>query len=136
MFGRQGNRFFVNSADAIGRSDVDRLFGNAATESGSLGGSIPLTMVVEQLGPDAVVGTVAIRRMFEGLYAAEKGKMIGAERARQLLRPFEVDYWRPGTGAVPVSYVSSLSCYAAACDTSRTEGIALRSKNLLKGRAK
>lgn len=123
MLGEQGTRFYVNSAAAIGRDAVDSLFRSAADWHGS----IPMTMVEEELGPDAVVGCVAIRREFEALYAAATGTEVGAERARQLLRNFKKTTWH----RLPATFTSSLSAYAVECAETRAAGVARRSENLI-----
>ncbi len=55
-FGFAGDKFFVNSAQSIGRDQVDAIFENAGAD-----GSIP----ADQVPADTVLGDVAIRRAIE-----------------------------------------------------------------------
>jgi hypothetical protein len=135
MFGKQGSRFFVNSGHAISKDKVKELFGLAAAPAhifglpcGTYDGSIPWAMVEREIGPDAILGQVTIRRELEELYAQQTGKAVTAERARQLKRGFKTDEWN----GLPVTRVSSLNSHVAECATTTAKGIEKRSGNLFR----
>jgi hypothetical protein len=116
MLGRDGVRYFVNIATGWSRERVESAFPEADPR-----GSIPWALVESEVGPDAIVGGVTIRREVERLLA-EAGYPVGPERARQLVRGHMFGDWR----GVDYTLCNRLSARVGEVLRERAEGIARR----------
>lgn len=119
ILGCEGSRFYVNSAAALSRDRVEKLFPSDARPDDS----IPLALVERELGADAILGRVAIREAFRKQYvAATDQRTLSTERARQLLRGKVFPKWHE----IEWTTLTSLTALVAQKVEARAAGIAER----------
>lgn len=90
---------FVNISSAqapMAMSRVDSAFGDHSDGCGA----IEETLVLRELPPGAVIDKQLMAEMLRDLYSEALGKSIGIERAKQLMRNFEIGTWPKRAPAV------------------------------------
>ncbi len=122
--GQDGTQFFVNSAQGVSRDAAGDGFVGAWRD-----GSIPMTLVESELGPDVIPGRVNVRDELARRYAAATGQQeITDSWARSLLRDarragFRTQLWH---GLVAVTWPGSLDDIIGDLVLTRAEGIVKR----------
>ena len=105
LLGYAGERFYVNSAHAISRDQVDELFSKEAAPDGS----IPLLWATDQSGGE-VIGRVALCTLTQNLLSEITGQEYSKRQAQRLVKQMDfVSSWH----GLPVTCISSLEPFVS-----------------------
>ncbi len=105
LLGYAGERFYVNSAHAISRDQVDELFSKEA----AFDGSIPLLWATDQSGGE-VIGRIALCTLTRDLLSEITGQEYSKRQAQRLVKQMGfLSSWH----GLPVTRVSSLEAFVS-----------------------